>query len=87
MTVYVDDMQAPFGRMKLCHMIADSSEELLGMADHIGVQRKWLQYAGTHQEHFDIAMTKRRLAVKAGAVEVSIMQLGRLLQKRRKVRL
>ena len=48
MTVYVDNMQAPFGRMKMCHMVADTSEELLAMADKIGVQRKWLQKAGTH---------------------------------------
>ena len=83
MTVYVDDMQAPFGRMKMCHMIADSTEELLAMADRIGVQRKWLQHAGTHHEHFDIAMAKRRLAVAAGAVEVSRLQLGRMLRDRR----
>lgn len=83
MTVYVDDMKAAFGRMKMCHMIADSSEELLQMADRIGVQRKWLQHAGTHREHFDIAMSKRRLAVNAGAVEVTRLQLGRILRERR----
>jgi len=83
MTVYVDDMKAAFGRMKMCHMIADSSEELLQMADRIGVQRKWLQHAGTQHEHFDIAMSKRRLAVAAGAVEVTRLQLGRILRERR----
>lgn len=85
MTVYVDDMQAQFGRMKMCHMIADSTDELLAMADRIGVARRWLQKAGTSQEHFDIAMTKRRLAVEAGAIEVSRMQLGRILRERREV--
>ncbi|WP_325168816.1 DUF4031 domain-containing protein [Paracoccus caeni] len=69
--------------MKMCHMIADSSDELLQMADRIGVQRKWLQHAGTHHEHFDIAMSKRRLAVAAGAVEVTRLELGRILRKRR----
>lgn len=83
MTVYVDSMAAPFGRMKMCHMIADSTEELLAMADRIGVQRKWLQKAGTHREHFDIAMSKKALAIKAGAVEVSQMELGRILRARR----
>lgn len=85
MTVYVDDMQARFGRMNMCHMIADSNEELLAMADQIGVARRWLQKPGTWQEHFHIAMTKRRLAVEASAVEVSRMQLGRILWDREKV--
>ncbi|OWY12473.1 hypothetical protein B6V72_11265 [Thioclava sp. F34-6] len=83
MSVYVDHMRARFGRMKMCHMIADSTEELLAMADQIGIQRKWLQKSGTTREHFDIALTKRRLAVEAGAVEISMMELGRILRARR----
>lgn len=83
MTVYVDDMKANFGRMKMCHMIADSTEELLAMADTIGVQRKWIQKAGSTHEHFDIAMSKRKLAVDAGAVEVTRLELGRILRDRR----
>ena len=43
MSVYVDDMEAGFGRMVMCHMWADTLDELLEMADAIGVQRKWLQ--------------------------------------------
>lgn len=83
MAVYVDDMRASFGRMKMCHMIADSTDELLSMADRIGVDRKWLQDAGTHREHFDIALSKRRLAVAAGAKEITMMELGRILRARR----
>jgi|TARA_R100001143_G_scaffold12558_4_gene13797 hypothetical protein len=82
-TVYVDSMQAPFGRMKMCHMVADTPEELLAMADKIGVQRKWLQKAGTHHEHFDIALTKRKLAVEAGAMEVTRLELGKILRAKR----
>lgn len=83
MAVYVDNMRAAYGRMKMCHMIADSSEELLAMADRIGVARRWLQKAGTTHEHFDIALSKRALAVAAGAIEVSKMDLGRILRARR----
>tara|TARA_R100000655_G_scaffold109815_3_gene165721 strand:- start:3774 stop:4040 length:267 start_codon:yes stop_codon:yes gene_type:complete len=83
MAVYVDNMQAQFGRMKMCHMIADSTEELLAMADRIGVARKWIQSAGTAREHFDIAMSKRALAVEAGAVEVTMKELARMTRARR----
>jgi len=79
MTVYVDNMRANYGRMKMCHMIAESTDELLAMADRIGVDRKWIQKAGTRFEHFDIALSKRRLAVAAGAVEVTMMELGRII--------
>jgi hypothetical protein len=71
MSVYVDNMKAPFGRMIMCHMAADSTEELLAMADAIGVQRKWIQHAGTRYEHFDISLSKRAEAVKLGAIELT----------------
>ncbi len=84
MTVYVDDMQASFGRMKMCHMMADTTEELMAMADRIGVQRKWVQYPGTYREHFDIAMSKRALAVAAGAREVTQRELGGVMADKMK---
>lgn len=77
MSVYVDSMRAPFGRMVMCHMWADTREELFAMVDKIGVARKWFQrppgtgLAGMDAswEHFDISMSKRALAVLHGAVE------------------
>jgi len=83
LTVYVDNMKAGFGRMKMCHMVADTNAELIEMVDAIGVDRKWIQKAGTHREHFDIAMSKRKLAVERGAVEITMMELGRYLRARR----
>ena len=72
---YVDDMQASFGRMTMCHMMADSTEELLAMADKIGVARKWIQHAGTNREHFDVCLSRRAWAVKHGAVEITQREL------------
>lgn len=83
MTVYVDNARAAFGRMKMCHMMADTTAELLAMADKIGVQRKWLQKAGTVYEHFDIALTKRATAVSLGAKEVSSRDLGMIIRQRK----
>jgi uncharacterized protein DUF4031 len=81
--VYVDDMQAEFGSMIMCHMVADSTAELLAMADRIGVRRKWIQKEGTIYEHFDICLSKRKLAVAAGAKEIDMHDLGVIFRDRR----
>jgi Protein of unknown function (DUF4031) len=74
--VYVDDMEADFGRMVMCHMVADSTDELLAMADRIGVHRRWIQRPGTKYEHFDICMSKRRAALLNGAIPITRRELG-----------
>jgi hypothetical protein len=83
MSVYVDDMNARFGRMVMCHMVADSHEELIAMADKIGVARKWIQKGGTPGEHFDISLSKKQLAIQKGAVAITQRELGRMLIERR----
>ena len=83
MAIYVDDMMAGYGRMKMCHMVADTTEELLAMADRIGVRRKWLQKPGTPQEHFDICLAKRAAAVSAGAIEVTTWDVGKIVRQKR----
>lgn len=59
-----------YGRMKMCHMVADTVEELHIMADKIGVKRKWFQ--GSKRPHYDICIRKRNLAIRLGAIEVSM---------------
>lgn len=86
MAVYVDDMRAPYGRMVMCHMAADTREELIAMADRIGVARKWLQKRGTWQEHFDICLSMRALAVRCGAIEVTRKELVQGMMARRKAK-
>lgn len=83
MSVYVDDAQLPYGRMLMCHMLADTVEELDEMADRIGVHRRWRQKTGTDREHYDICLSKRELAVKAGAEEITMHEVGRLILARR----
>lgn len=83
MSVYVDDMEASFSRMLMCHMIADTHDELIAMAEKIGVKTKWIQAEGTYREHFDICKSKRALAIKAGAEQCSQMDLGLLIRAKR----
>lgn len=84
MAVYVDDMNAQYGRMRMSHMLADSDEELHAMADRIGVARKWHQAPPRHDSHYDIALSKKALAVEAGAVEISWKQASCMTMRRRK---
>ena len=71
MAVYVDDMKAGYGRMVMCHMVADTEAELHAMADLIGVDCKWYQYPHkSRYPHYDIALSKRALAVANGAQEI-----------------
>lgn len=84
MTVYVDNMEAAFGRMKMCHCWADTRPELFDMMRKIGVQLKWFQRPAYVEEigmlasweHFDISMTKRKLAIANGAVEVCMFTMS-----------
>ena len=69
MAVYVDDVRHRYGRMFMCHMWADHLNELLRMADHIGVDRKWLQQPPKASwVHFDISLTMKSKALEAGAI-------------------
>lgn len=79
MTVYVDSMRAAYGRLIMCHMIADTEDELHAMADLIGVARRW------HQgDHYDIALSKRALAVAAGGQEITWRQCGLMMMRWRR---
>jgi adenylyl- and sulfurtransferase ThiI len=71
LSVYVDNGRRPL-RMKrgrravMCHMLADTEEELHTMAARLGLRREWYQ-----GDHYDIALVNRRKAVEYGAVEIT----------------
>lgn len=83
MGVYVDNFNASYRKMVMCHMIADTTDELLAMVDRIGVQRKWIQEAGTYQEHFDICLSKKKKAIEYGAKEITARELSRMTLTRK----
>lgn len=79
MNVYVDAAQHTFGRMIMCHMFSPDLEALHSMADRIGVARKWFQDPRTMPKvswpHYDIAKSKRGLAISFGAIECDKNQM------------
>ncbi len=70
MAVYVDPSAWQYGRMTMCHMVADDIDELFEMADDIGVARRHFQ-GQTKFYHFDICKAMRARAVKRGAIELT----------------
>ena len=86
MMVYVDTAQNKYGRMKMCHMLADTMKELHEMADKIGIQRKWFQ-ANSSTPHYDICQSKRLLAIENGAIEANRYAVVRLIRKYRNHRI
>jgi hypothetical protein len=78
-------MDAWFGRMRMCHLIADTPVELRLMALTIGVSRDWIQCRGTYKEHLDVCRSKRALAVAAGAVEITQREMALKLQERKRL--
>ena len=83
MPVYVDDMRVPARGMIMCHLIADSEEELHLMADTIGVQRKWHQAPPRHTSHYDISLGCRQRAIRAGAIQITMRQAAAMTARRR----
>jgi len=83
MPVYVDNFPGRFGRMNMCHMIADTTEELLNMVDKIGVQRKWIQEPGTYNEHFDICLSKKKKAIDFGAIQIGFRDYANMVNMRK----
>lgn len=78
MTVYVDDARTPFRGWRMCHMLADTDEELQAMAAALGLQRRW-----QHDDHYDLNEATRALAVELGAVEIGRREAAAMRAHRR----
>lgn len=79
MPVYVDKARNAFGRMTLCHLMADTAEELHSMADKIGMKRRWFQ--NRRVPHYDICLKQKALAIRAGVIEIDRKQTVELIRK------
>lgn len=84
MTVYVDKSIHKYRRMIMCHMIADTVNELHDMASKIGINRKWFQSKAS-SPHYDICKSKRAQAVELGAIEVDRKGMINIIRRLRDV--
>lgn len=53
----------------MCHMIADTLEELHKMARQIGLRREWFQGSRSFP-HYDVSLSRRHEAIRRGAVKL-----------------
>lgn len=94
MTVYVDNAGIPatVGRRtgRWSHLTADTPDELQAFAARLGLRADWWQTCKRPcgrgpcvHWHFDVTAAKRAEAVRLGAVEIDIRQLGELITARR----
>ena len=74
MAVYVDNAKNRFGKMIMCHMIADSPEELHIMADKLKLPLEYYQ-DDANIPHYDLSLMMRKKAIKYGAKEVTTREI------------
>ena len=85
MPVYVDDPLWPFRGMIMCHMVADSLDELHTMAELVGMRREWFQdVPKASHPHYDLNQERRALALEFGAIYLPSKVLAKAVIARRK---
>jgi hypothetical protein len=85
MAVYVDKAMHPFRGMMMCHMLADSLEELHAMAARLGLRREWFQ-GDASTPHYDLSQPKRALAIAYGAIEIDRRKTVEIIRRLRQQR-
>lgn len=82
MAVYVDDARNPFRGFLMCHMLADTLDELHAMAAAIGMPRR--AYQPLSFPHYDLPQDRRALALAKGAVAVDRRGIAQVMRRLRK---
>jgi hypothetical protein len=70
MTVYVDDAVHLWRERRWAHLMADTLDELHGMARQLGIPRRAFQNK-TSGAHYDVDAALREAALALGAVAIS----------------
>jgi Protein of unknown function (DUF4031) len=85
MAVYVDEAVWQRRGRRFCHLVADSPEELEDFAARLGLRRAWLQTKPGRpwKDHYDLPAWARAEAVRLGALELTMREMGAHLATRR----
>ena len=88
--IFVDAMQpTPPGTdmkqwkyAKFCHLVSDADDvqELIRFGKRLKLKKEWLQWSRSGVPHFDLTESKRTLAVRSGATELSPSAFGEKLR-------
>lgn len=86
MAVYVDQLRPveyPWAGLvaadrRACHLMADTEEELEEFCRRLHLKASW-----RHGDHYDLTESKRRQAIRLGAVEVDATKLIQLRRRNR----
>ena len=76
--IYVDQAREREGNATISHLLADSLEELHGMADRIGLNPSAFHPGSI--PYYDCAQGKRQQAIKFGAVVIGRQKVRELIQ-------
>lgn len=85
MAVYVDPLLnhgwvLKGQRVKSCHLLADTDEELHAFAQRLGLKREWAHDGSLL--HYDLVASKRSRAVQLGAEELSSFKQAALVYRK-----
>ncbi len=85
MAVYVDEAVWEHRGRRWCHLVADSPEELAEFAARLGLRRAWLQTKPGRpwKDHYDLPGWARAEAIRLGALELTMREMGAQLARRR----
>lgn len=83
MAVYVDDAFIAFRGGSYCHLFADTDDELHALAQRIGLKREWFQDTKPEFHHYDVSLSMRAAAIRAGARECHKSFMVGLVRARR----
>ena len=83
MSVYIDTLMNPYKGKKVCHMIADTEDELISMILTVGGKMENQLDAGTADSRFDVNERQRELALENGAIEISKSHLAKICKERK----